>query len=83
MLLDNFKTNVNNRNVEKYHVGLSIGAALFPYHTENYNVLIKYADIAMYYAKGGGKNAYCIYSDDLHQVDKSDGLPGERRERRR
>ena len=82
-LLDNFRSHVNNRNVEKYHVGLSIGAALFPYHTNNYNVLIKYADIAMYNAKSGGKNAYCIYSDDMHQVDESDKPPGERRERRK
>jgi len=82
-LLDNFHTKINNRYVEKYQVGLSIGAALFPFHTENYNVLIKYADIAMYHAKSGGKGAYCIYSGDLHHVDKCDKPPAERREFRR
>ena len=54
-----------SRYIEKYDVGLSIGIALFPYHTDHYHVLIKYADIAMYHAKREGKNTYCVYRDDM------------------
>lgn len=54
-----------SRYVEKYGVGLSVGVALYPYHANDYNVIIKYADIAMYHAKNSGKNQYMIYSDDL------------------
>ena len=64
-LLDNFKTKELDRYVEKYNVGLSIGVALFPYHSTNYNVLIKYADMAMYKAKQSGKNQFFIYEDGL------------------
>ncbi len=66
-LLDGFGR-LSNRFIKQYNVGLSIGVALYPYHTENYNVLIKYADQAMYEAKNGGKNGYRIYSDDLSQA---------------
>jgi len=68
-VLDNFNSQSLNRFIEKYQVGLSIGAALFPYHTENYNVLIKYADLAMYHAKRSGKNIYRIYNDDMAQMN--------------
>lgn len=68
-VLDNFRTKTLDRFVEKYRVGLSIGVALFPYHTENFNVLIKYADMAMYHAKRGGKNAYCIYNDEMSREE--------------
>ncbi len=68
-VLDNFRTKNLFRYIEKYQVGLSIGVALFPYHTEDYNVLIKYADIAMYHAKRGGKNAYRIYSEEMSKTE--------------
>ena len=64
-LLADFKNNNFDRFIEKYGVGLSIGVALFPYHTDDYHVLIKYADIAMYQAKRARKNAYHIYSDEM------------------
>ncbi|MCP1103159.1 diguanylate cyclase (GGDEF)-like protein [Aequitasia blattaphilus] len=50
---------------ENYGLGLSIGIALYPMHTQDYHVLIKYADIAMYHAKHGGKNSYRIYEEDM------------------
>ncbi|MDR3231075.1 MAG: GGDEF domain-containing protein [Synergistaceae bacterium] len=69
-VLDNFRSQSDfDRFIEKYGVGLSIGVALFPYHTSNYNVLIKYADIAMYHAKQGGKNAYRVYEDEMGQEE--------------
>ncbi len=51
--------------IDKYGVGLSVGAALFPEHTDSFHVLIKYADIAMYYAKRAGKNCFRVYSDEM------------------
>lgn len=65
MLLENFKSQHIDRYVEKYNVGMSIGVALYPYHSDNFHVLIKYADTAMYYAKYAGKNQYKVYSDEF------------------
>jgi diguanylate cyclase (GGDEF)-like protein len=53
---------MNDEIIQKYEVGLSIGVALYPKHSENFHVLIKYADIAMYKAKKGGKNNYALYT---------------------
>ncbi len=69
-LLEGFKTADLSRHIAKYNVGLSIGVALYPHDTENYHVLIKYADIAMYHAKHGGKNQYRIYIDEMGQDKK-------------
>ena len=66
-LLDGFRTAAISRYIDKFNVGLSIGVALFPYDTENYHVLIKYADIAMYHAKHGGKNQFRVYKDEMGQ----------------
>lgn len=66
-LLSGFKAAHPSRYVEKYSVGLSIGVALYPHHSENYHVLIKYADIAMYHAKHAGKNQYRVYADEMGQ----------------
>lgn len=69
-LLENFKSKHLDRYIEKYQVGLSIGVALYPCQTEDYNVLIKYADIAMYHAKKAGKNRYRIYNDEMSQEEQ-------------
>ena len=66
-LLDGFKNANLSRYIEKYNVGLSIGVARYPFDTEDYHVLIKYADVAMYHAKRGGKNQYRIYTDEMGQ----------------
>lgn len=71
-LLGNFKNQYLDRYIEKYAVGLSVGVALYPYHADNYHVIIKYADMAMYAAKQAGKNQYRIYSDALNR-EKSGG----------
>jgi len=65
-VLDNFSSQSLDRYIQKYNVGLSIGVALYPLHSDDYNVLIKYADLAMYHAKKAGKNAYRVYEDEMH-----------------
>jgi len=71
-LLDHFSSESIDQYIEKYKVGLSIGVALFPTHTENTRELIKFADIAMYYAKNSGKNTYRIYNPEMCKIDESD-----------
>ncbi len=69
-LLEQFNTQLRSRYIDKYNVGMSIGVALYPYHTDNYHVLIKYADIAMYNAKQAGKNCFCLYNDEMKAKEK-------------
>ena len=73
-VLDNFSSQTIDKYVQKYQVGLSIGVALFPHHTDNFNVLIKYADVAMYYAKRNGKSGYRLYSEDMVMAEPEDKL---------
>ncbi|WP_339491906.1 diguanylate cyclase domain-containing protein [Pseudomonas rhizophila] len=42
-------------------VGASLGISLCPDHATDTTSLLRKADIAMYQAKGGGKNNYCLY----------------------
>ncbi|MDR1733086.1 MAG: GGDEF domain-containing protein [Synergistaceae bacterium] len=72
-VLDEFGTQpLIERYIRKYKVGLSVGVALYPWHSTNFNVLIKYADIAMYNAKQSGKHRYCVYEDGMGEEE--DGL---------
>lgn len=50
------------------HIETSIGVALFPKHGDDVDNLIKCADIAMYHAKGQGKNKFAIYTPEMNQV---------------
>jgi len=68
-MIANFASEDIDRFVERYKVGISVGVALFPQHTKDYNVLIKYADMAMYHAKKNGKNTYCVYNEDLFRTE--------------
>lgn len=66
-ILDGFTNAGLHRFIGKYNVGLSIGVALCPHHTQNFHVLIKYADVAMYQAKRNGKNQYCVYWEGMEK----------------
>lgn len=49
------------------HVTTSIGIALFPYDGVNSEILIKNADLAMYYSKESGRNAFKFYSPEMNE----------------
>ncbi len=50
---------------EECRVTASIGISTYPKDAENEQSLMKNADIAMYFAKGEGKNNYQFYSKDI------------------
>ena len=60
-ILSKFHSEILDPIIEKCDIGLSIGVALYPLHSTDYNVIIKYADDAMYQVKNSGKHGYCIY----------------------
>lgn len=44
-------------------VSTSIGISLYPQDVQDGELLIQYADTAMYYAKKRGKNTFCFYNE--------------------
>jgi diguanylate cyclase (GGDEF)-like protein/PAS domain S-box-containing protein len=46
-------------------ISASIGIALYPDHSSEYETLIKYADSAMYSAKEQGKNTFAYYTEQM------------------
>ncbi len=44
---------------------ISIGASIFPTHTDNFWQCLKYADMALYEAKDTGRNKSIVFSKDL------------------
>ena len=60
--------------IRDFGVGLSIGGALFPSQTDDYNELVRFADIAMYKAKYGGKNNYVLYDKSMGDGDEGMAL---------
>ncbi len=48
-----------------FHLSASIGIARFPDDADDVESLLRFADIAMYSAKGGGKNRLCAYEVDM------------------
>jgi len=71
-VIDHYGPKAFNRLIEEHKIGMSIGIALFPSHTKNYNVLIKYADVAMYHAKRNGKNRFCIYDEEMERATENE-----------
>ncbi|MBK8750148.1 MAG: diguanylate cyclase [Candidatus Competibacteraceae bacterium] len=47
------------------HISASIGIAMYPLHTEDAEVLVNYADTAMYFAKNAGKNQIAVWQPDI------------------
>lgn len=54
-------------NIDTYELFIttSIGIALYPSDGENIDTLVKKADIAMYYAKGEGRNNFQFYTPQM------------------
>ena len=50
---------------EKIHKTISIGVSIFPIHCKQGWECIKYADMALYYAKNHGRNQVKLYNEDL------------------
>ena len=48
-------------------LGASVGIALYPQHDTNMQVLIKYADSAMYHAKRQGGGRCAIYEPSMNK----------------
>jgi predicted signal transduction protein with EAL and GGDEF domain len=48
-------------------VSASIGIAIYPYHGDDFNNLLKNSDVAMYKAKESGKNTYCFYTKKMNR----------------
>jgi len=46
----------------------SIGISIYPDDAQEIEVLMKYADTAMYHAKETGRNAYTFYKDDVQEL---------------
>ena len=48
-------------------ISSSIGIAIYPQHGNEEKELIRNADVAMYYAKTGGRNNVKLYRPDMHE----------------
>ena len=48
-------------------IGSSIGIAVSPQHSTDGDLLLKYADLAMYKVKSSGRNSYCVFTQDLDE----------------
>jgi len=46
----------------------SIGIAVYPKDGDSAEILLRNADIAMYYAKGRGRNQYQFFSEELNRI---------------
>lgn len=54
-------------NNEEFHIGVSIGVAIYPNNGEDVESLINNADAAMYHSKHNGKNSFIFYSEEMNK----------------
>lgn len=78
--LTSFATKVIDELSQPYHLGNhevfiapSIGISLYPKDGEDYNMLMRNADSAMYFAKQDEKNQFRFFTQELHEeiIEKS------------
>jgi len=50
------------------HIGCSIGISLFPTHGRDAETLLKNSDIAMYGAKGTGRNNFMLFAPNMNRL---------------
>lgn len=60
-ILDDYEREDFIDPIKRYNVSLSIGIALYPDDSKDYNMLIKMADAAMYVSKKEGKRNYRLF----------------------
>jgi diguanylate cyclase (GGDEF)-like protein len=65
-VINAFRTPFIVRGQEIY-ISASIGIAVYPFDGKDADTLIRNADIAMYQAKTGGKNQYCLCTEDMKE----------------
>jgi diguanylate cyclase (GGDEF)-like protein len=56
------KVNIKNNS---FNISFSIGGAIFPDDSDDIEILLQYADIAMYESKTSGKNRFTFINEDL------------------
>ena len=49
-------------------IGASVGVAIAPFDGQSSDDLVRNADLALYAAKGNGRERFAFYSSDLHQA---------------
>lgn len=52
----------------EFHVGASLGVALFPNDGDDTQLLLKHADVAMYAAKDRGRNNFQFFTRELNRM---------------
>ncbi|MCZ8252635.1 MAG: EAL domain-containing protein [Hylemonella sp.] len=52
----------------EFHVGASLGVAMYPADGDNSDALLKHADTAMYAAKNSGRNTFQFFTRELNRV---------------
>lgn len=62
------KTSFNSGSSTKIQVTGSIGVALYPEHATEPELLLEYADAAMYQAKAIGKDCYVVYEPSMSEA---------------
>ncbi|MDX1809366.1 MAG: EAL domain-containing protein [Sulfurospirillaceae bacterium] len=65
-LIKNFQLHLD-LNKDPLKITFSVGVSVFPNDATNELSLLKYADMAMYKAKGKGKNTYVFYDESMHK----------------
>lgn len=52
----------------EFHVGASLGVAMYPNDGDDAQILLKHADVAMYAAKDRGRNNFQFFTRELNRV---------------
>lgn len=76
--VDGYTKNLNKELLQKCRelmgedfdvpLGVSVGAAFAPEHSDEYAKLFEYADSSMYRVKKNGKHDYCVYKQHFDEV---------------
>jgi diguanylate cyclase (GGDEF)-like protein/PAS domain S-box-containing protein len=54
---------------QEFFISFSAGIALYPGHGETLSILMKNADMAMYYVKKNMKDDYCFYNSEMEELN--------------